>query len=52
MITAGRKVSLVQVGYEKSDYPGTVELTKWLKSILPGMPIEVQPPASELCWFA
>jgi len=51
-ITAGRSVSLVQVGYEKSDYPGAVELTKWLKSALPGLPIEVQPPPSELCWFA
>jgi hypothetical protein len=51
-ITAGRRISLVQVGYEKSDYPGAVELTTWLKSVLPGMPIEVQPPPSELCWFA
>ena len=51
-ITAGRKISLVQVGYEKSDYPGAVEWTKWLKSILPGMPIEVKPPPQEVCWFA
>ena len=51
-ITAGRKISLVQVGYEKSGYPGAVELTGWLKSVLPGMPIEVQPPPSELCWLA
>ncbi|KAA6457936.1 hypothetical protein DYQ86_21465 [Acidobacteria bacterium AB60] len=51
-ITAGRNISLVQVGYEKSDYPGAVELTGWLKSILPGMPIEAQPPPGELCWFA
>lgn len=51
-ITAGRRISLVQVGYEKSDYPGAVELTKWLKNVLPGMPIEVQPPSSELCWLA
>ena len=51
-ITAGRSISLVQVGYETSDYPGAVELTKWLKSVLPGMPIEVQPPPSEFCWFA
>jgi len=51
-ITAGRRISLVQVGYEKSDYPGAVELTKWLKTVLPGMPIDVQPPSSELCWLA
>jgi putative NIF3 family GTP cyclohydrolase 1 type 2 len=51
-ITAGRKISLVQVGYGKSDYPGIVELTRWLKTVLPGMPIEVQPPPVELCWFA
>ena len=51
-ITAGRKICLVQVGYEKSDYPGAVELTQWLKTVLPGMPIEVQPPPSELVWFA
>jgi putative NIF3 family GTP cyclohydrolase 1 type 2 len=51
-ITAGRRISLVQVGYEKSDHPGAVELTKWLKNALPGMPIEVQPPSSELCWLA
>jgi putative NIF3 family GTP cyclohydrolase 1 type 2 len=51
-ITAGRSISLVQVGYEKSDYPGAVELTRWLRSVLPGMPIEVQPPVAELCWFA
>jgi putative NIF3 family GTP cyclohydrolase 1 type 2 len=51
-ITSGRKLCLVQVGYEKSDYPGAVELTQWLKSVLPGMPIEVQPPPGELCWFA
>jgi putative NIF3 family GTP cyclohydrolase 1 type 2 len=51
-ITAGRRISLVQVGYAKSDYPGAVELTEWLKNILPGMPIEVQPPPKELCWFA
>lgn len=51
-ITAGRRISLVQVGYEKSDYPGAVELTKWLKTALPRMPIEVQPPPTELCWFA
>ena len=51
-ITAGRKISLVQVGYAKSDYAGAVELTEWLKNILPGMPIEVQPPPKELCWLA
>jgi len=51
-ITAGRRISLVQVGYEQSDYPGAVELTKWLKNVLPGMPIEVQPPPKELCWLA
>ena len=51
-ITAGRRISLVQVGYEKSDYPGAVELTKWLKNALPGMPIEVQPPSKELVWLA
>lgn len=51
-ITAGRRISLVQVGYEKSDHPGAVELAEWLKSILPGMPIDVQPAPSELCWFA
>lgn len=51
-ITAGRRISLVQVGYEESDYPGAVELARWLKSILPGMPIELQPPPKELCWFA
>jgi putative NIF3 family GTP cyclohydrolase 1 type 2 len=51
-ITAGRRISLVQVGYDKSDYPGAVELTKWLKNALPGMPIEVQPPPQELCWLA
>jgi putative NIF3 family GTP cyclohydrolase 1 type 2 len=51
-ITAGRRISLVQVGYDKSDYPGAVELTKWLKNALPGMPIEVQPPPQEICWFA
>lgn len=51
-ITAGRRISLVQIGYEKSDYPGAVELTKWLRNALPGMPIEVQPPPEELCWFA
>jgi putative NIF3 family GTP cyclohydrolase 1 type 2 len=51
-ITAGRRISLVQVGYEKSDYPGAVEWTKWLKNILPGMPIEVQPRPKELCWLA
>ena len=51
-ITAGRRISLVQVGYEKSDYPGAVELTTWLKNALPGMPIEVQPPPNELCWLA
>ena len=51
-ITAGRGISLMQVGYEKSEYPGAVELTRWLRSVLPGMPIEVQPPVAELCWFA
>ena len=51
-ITAGRRISLVQVGYEKSDYAGAVEWTKWLKNILPGMPIEVQPRPKELCWLA
>jgi putative NIF3 family GTP cyclohydrolase 1 type 2 len=51
-ITAGRRISLVQVGYEKSDYPGAVEWTKWLKNVLPGMPIVVQPPPKELCWLA
>jgi hypothetical protein len=51
-ITAGRRIGLVQVGYEKSGYPGAVELTKWLQGVLPGMPIEVQPPPQELCWFA
>lgn len=51
-ITAGRSISLVQVGYEKSDYPAAVELTKWLKRVLPGMPVEAQPSSSELCWLA
>jgi putative NIF3 family GTP cyclohydrolase 1 type 2 len=51
-ITAGRKISLVEVGYEKSDYPGAVELTEWLKSVLPGLPIEAQPPSRELYWLA
>lgn len=51
-ITAGRKLSLVQIGYEVSDYPGVVEITQWLKNALPGMPIDVQPRPAELCWFA
>jgi putative NIF3 family GTP cyclohydrolase 1 type 2 len=51
-ITAGRRVSLVQVGYEISDHPGAVEVAKWLKTVLPGMPIEVQSRPAELCWFA
>lgn len=51
-ITAGRRISLVQVGYERSDYPGAVELTTWLKSIFPGMPIDAQPRSSEVCWLA
>jgi putative NIF3 family GTP cyclohydrolase 1 type 2 len=51
-ITAGRKVSLIQVGYERSLYPGTVEVAKWLKTVLPGIPIDLQPPPKELCWFA
>jgi hypothetical protein len=51
-IAAGRRISLVQVGYEKSEYPGALEITKWLKTILPGMPVDIQPPAAELCWFA
>jgi putative NIF3 family GTP cyclohydrolase 1 type 2 len=51
-ITAGRSISLVQVGYEQSDYPGAVELAQWLKGVLPGMPIDVQPPPNELCWLA
>ncbi len=51
-ITGGRKIGLVQVGYEQSDYPGAVELAKWLKTVLPGMPIEAQPPPKELCWLA
>ena len=51
-ITAGRRIGLVQVGYDISDYPGTVELAEWLKGVLPGMPIEVQPRPAELCWFA
>jgi hypothetical protein len=51
-ITAGRSISLVEVGYEISDHPGAVEVTTWLKTILPGMPIEVQSRPKELCWFA
>jgi len=50
-ITAGRKLSLVQVGYETSDYPGAVEITKWLKTVLPGMPVDLQPRPAELCWI-
>ncbi|AXC13530.1 hypothetical protein ACPOL_4255 [Acidisarcina polymorpha] len=51
-ITAGRGISLVQVGYEESDYPGAVALTGWLKGMLPGMPIEAKPSSHELCWLA
>lgn len=51
-ITAGHRISLVQVGYATSDYPGAIELTAWLKDVLPGMPIEAQPPSSELVWLA
>lgn len=50
-ITAGRGLSLIQIGYEKSDYPGAIELTQWLRTILPGMPIDVQPPPREICWL-
>jgi hypothetical protein len=51
-ITAGRRCGLVQVGYEVSEYPGAVEVASWLKSVLPGMPIEVEERPKELCWFA
>ncbi len=52
VIAAGRKIGFVQVGYEKSDYPGAVEVAQWLKTVLPGFPIDVQPATKELCWFA
>ncbi|UWZ84506.1 Nif3-like dinuclear metal center hexameric protein [Occallatibacter riparius] len=51
-ITSGRSISLVEVGYEISDHPGAVEMSNWLKTVLPGMPIEVQSRPKELCWFA
>jgi hypothetical protein len=49
-ITAGRKIGLVQVGYEKSDYPGAIEVTKWLITVFPKMPLEVQPALQEMVW--
>jgi putative NIF3 family GTP cyclohydrolase 1 type 2 len=51
-ITAGRRIGLVQVGYEISEYPGVIELAHWLRGVLPGMPIDVQPRPAELCWLA
>ncbi|WP_162601729.1 Nif3-like dinuclear metal center hexameric protein [Occallatibacter savannae] len=50
-ITAGRRISLVQIGYEVSDYPGVEEVAEWLRGVLPGMPIDVQPRPAELCWI-
>lgn len=50
-ITAGRKIGLVQIGYEKSEYPGAVEVTDWLRTAFPSMPIDVQPPLPEQCWL-
>lgn len=51
-ITAGRKLGMIQVGYEKSDYPGSVEIAHWLRDAFPGVPIDLPPPSHELCWLA
>jgi|GEM_PF-1856190 len=50
-IAQGRQIGMVQVGYEKSNYPGAVEVAEWLKPILPGIDVDVQPPPKELVWL-
>jgi hypothetical protein len=51
-ISAGRRVGLVQVGYEKSDYPGSVEVADWLKTLFPGLSIESAPATPDSSWLA
>ena len=51
-VTAGRKVGLMQIGYEKSEYPGAVEVAAWLRTAFPGMPVDVQPALLEQSWLA
>ncbi|MCB2013432.1 MAG: Nif3-like dinuclear metal center hexameric protein [Sphingobium sp.] len=50
-IAQGRQIGMVQVGYEKSDYPGAVEVAEWLKPAFPGIPVDVQPQTKELVWL-
>jgi putative NIF3 family GTP cyclohydrolase 1 type 2 len=51
-IAQGRRMGMIQVGYEKSEYPGSVEVAGWLRTIFPGIPVDVPPPPKELAWLA
>ncbi len=51
-ITAGRRSAWCKWVTKSPTTRALSSLTEWLKSVLPGMPIEVQPPVAELCWFA
>jgi hypothetical protein len=51
-ITAGRRIGLVQVGYERSEEPGAVEVAAWLREAFPAIPVDLQPPLADQAWLA
>lgn len=51
-IASGRKVALIQVGYERSQYPGALEVGEWLRQLFPDIPMTVQPQLPEQMWLA
>ncbi len=43
VIASGRKISMLAIGYGPSQDPGMAEVARWMKGVLPGMPIEYWP---------
>ncbi len=40
LISTGRKIALLAIGYGPSQEPGTAEMARWMRGVLPDLPLE------------
>jgi putative NIF3 family GTP cyclohydrolase 1 type 2 len=50
LVSSGRKISMLAVGYGPSEEPGTAEMAGWLHTVLPSLTIEWWP-AHDISWI-
>jgi hypothetical protein len=51
MITAGRRIGMIQTGCDRFEYPVAAEVARWARTLFPGMKVDLAPD-SEPFWLA